>query len=60
MTDPAVPGLAGRRTIDQVMPSVGAALGVDGLGPDGAGNNTAHPTPADPSVIIIQEKPTDR
>jgi len=28
--------------------------------PDGAGNNTAHPTPADPSVIIIQEKPTDR
>jgi len=27
--------------------------------PDGAGRNTAHP-PADPSVIIIQEKPTDR
>ncbi|WP_309222193.1 alkaline phosphatase family protein [Aeromicrobium sp. S22] len=27
----SVPGLAGRRTIDQVMPSVGAALGVDGF-----------------------------
>ena len=27
--------------------------------PDGADRNTAHP-PADPSVIIIQEKPTDR
>ena len=25
------PGLAGRRTIDQIMPSVGAALGVDGF-----------------------------
>ena len=27
----SVPGLAGRRTIDQIMPSVGAALGVEGF-----------------------------
>jgi hypothetical protein len=38
-----VPGLAGRRTIDQLMPSVAAALGVDGLGTDGAGNTLGLP-----------------
>jgi predicted AlkP superfamily pyrophosphatase or phosphodiesterase len=31
MTASPVPGLGGRRTIDQIMPSIGAALGVDGF-----------------------------
>lgn len=43
MTHPAVPGLGGRRTIDQIMPSVAAALGLDGLGAGGAGNTLGLP-----------------